>query len=801
MEYTDFTGILKKLIIVFIILGTISAFNKDPFPRQAIRSVERAIPDYKNPALTIEKRVEDLLSRMTLEEKIGQMNMPCVYINALGMDIPAKIESVRKLAEGKFMENIGPIGGFFTLGNNILFEETRKQAEFFNKLQKIAIEKTRLGIPLLQTEEGTHGLMIPGGTIFPEGPALGSTWDLDLLGEIYAAVAVEARAVGIHQLYTFVIEPIRDPRLGRNQESYSEDPYYLSMIAEVIVEAVQGDDVSARNKTVAGLAHFPGQSEPVSGMERGAMEISERKLREVYLPPWIAGIKNSGALGVMATYPSIDGIPVHASEFLLTDVLRNELGYTGPVLGEGGGLETIVYEGLAATPKEAGVLAIKAGLDVGISWEEAYLNPMIENVREGNVSMDLIDRAVRRVLRLKFQLGLFEDPFVDPDYAVEVMHTRESQELALKAARKGIVLLRNENNVLPIDKTKIRNIAVIGPNADHALNQLGDYTTRAVRQEITTVLDGVREKVSPGINVQYVEGVRVIGDEINEIRQAARAAGRADVAIVVLGENEWQTADNLGTSGEGYDVANLELTGMQEELLKAVHKTGTPTILVLINGRPLAIPWAAENIPAIVEAWIPGEKGGTAIADVIFGDYNPSGKLPVTFPRHSGQLPVYYNYMPSKQYWIDHHWGAAYADMPATPLWEFGFGLSYTTFKYSNLNITPKETGPYGTINVSLEVENTGTRKGAEVVQLYIRDIISSVVRPVKELKGFERILLEPGEKKTVEFTLKHEHLAFFNRHMEFVVEPGAFRVMVGSSSEDIRLAGEFEIINTDSGR
>jgi beta-glucosidase len=356
------------------------------------------------------------------------------------------------------------------------------------------------------------------------------------------------------------------------------------------------------------------------------------------------------------------------------------------------------------------------------------------------------------------------------------------------------VLLKNENNILPLKKTAFKNIAVIGPNADHALNQLGDYTTRAVKQEITTVLSGIREKVPAGVNVQYVEGCKVIGDELNEIARAVKVAKKADLAIVVLGENEWQTTGNKGTSGEGYDVANLELTGLQEDLLKAVYQSGTPTILVLINGRPLAIPWAADHIPAIVEAWIPGEKGGAAIADVLFGDYNPSGKLPVTFPRHSGQIPVYYNYMPSKQYWIDHHWGAAYADMPATPLWEFGFGLSYTTYEYSNLKVSPQNTGIYGDINISLEVKNTGDRKGCEVVQLYIRDAVSSVTRPVKELKGFKKVTLDPGEKKNIEFTLGHEHLAFFNRHLEYVVEPGVFKLMIGSSSKDIRLTGELEI-------
>lgn len=752
------------------------------------------LPLYKNPLYPVSERVEDLLSRMTLEEKIGQMNMPCLYVSEMGKNISEKTESSKKLTSGTFMENLGPIGGFFTLANNILQEGPLQQASFFNELQKIATEQTRLGIPLLQTEEGTHGVMCAGGTVFPEGPALGSTWNMELIKDLYEATVKEARSLGIHQLYTLVVEPIRDPRLGRNEEGYSEDPYFCSRMAETIVHAVQGDDISANDKTVAGLCHFPGQSEPASGMERGAMEISERKLREVFLPPWVAGIKKAGALGIMATYPSVDGVPTHASEFLLTNILRNELSFEGLAMSEGSGITTIVYEHVAKDQKEAGAITLRAGLDVGISFEEAFLQPMLENVKEGKVSMELVDRAVRRILRLKFKLGLFEKPYVEPEKAVQIIHTKESQELALQAAREGIVLLKNENNLLPLKKD-IKKIAVIGPNADNRLNQLGDYTSHVVLQEVTTVLKGVKEKVSPGTKVEYVMGCKVVGNSVNEISKAAAAAKKADLAIVVLGENEWLAPDKEGTNGEGYDVASLDLTGLQEDLLKAVYQTGTPVVLVLINGRALSIRWAAEHIPAIVEAWIPGEKGGIAIADVLWGDYNPSGKLPVTFPRHSGQLPIYYNYMPSKQEWIDNHWGAAYADMPASPLWEFGFGLSYTQYEYSNLLITPSATGPYGEVKIRCEVKNTGKMKGSETVQLYIRDEISSATRPVKELKGFEKVALEPGEKKIVEFTLNHELLGFYNRHLEFVAEPGVFNVMVGSSSEDIRLKGQFEIV------
>ena len=749
---------------------------------------------YLNSNLSVDRRVEDLIGRMTLKEKVGQLNMPCVYERELGRDIQSKIDACRKFTEGTYEPGIGPGGGFFTLPNTILHEGPRQQADFLNELQKIAVEKTRLKIPLLITEEGTHGLMCSGGTIFPEGLAIGSTWNMDMVNDIYTVAAKEGRAIGVHQLFTLVIEPNRDPRLGRNQEGYSEDPYLCSRIAETIVRAVQGDDISADDKTVAGFCHYPGQSQPASGLERGAMEISERMLREVFLPPWIAGIKKGGALGVMATYPAIDGVPVHASGKILTDILREELGFKGLVMGEGGGLSTLIYEKLAATQKDAGILAINAGVDVGISYEQAYMVPLIESVREGKVSISVIDRSVKRILRQKFILGLFENPYVDPQRAEEVSHTEEHQELALQAAREGIVLLKNEKNLLPLDKN-IKSVAVIGPNSDNEKNQLGDYVARTVLQDIVTVLDGVKNKVSGSTQVTYVKGCDVIGTEVNDISQAVKVAGKADVAIVVVGENEWQTENKKGTNGEGYDVANLDLTRLQEDLVRAVYDTGTPTIVVLINGRPLSIRWIADNIPAIVEAWIPGEKGGDAVADILFGDFNPSGRLAITIPRHVGQLPSYYNYKPAKKYWIENGWGKPYADMSPLPLYEFGFGLSYTTFEYSNLKISEREIGSAGEVHISVDIKNTGGRSGDEVVQLYINDVISSVTTPVKELKGFEKVTLNPGEQKTVSFVLNSEHLCLLDRNLETMVEPGAFEIMVGSSSEDIRLTDSFEVI------
>jgi beta-glucosidase-like glycosyl hydrolase/peptidoglycan/xylan/chitin deacetylase (PgdA/CDA1 family) len=514
-------------------VGTVAEYVRTHPSRNSIQKGEA----YLDPALPVEARVNDLLSRMTLAEKIGQLNMPCVYHSELGESVPEKMEGVKSFTQGTFMNEIGPGGGFFTLPNNILHEGPVQQANFHNDLQKIAIENTRLKIPLLLVEEGTHGLMCAGATIFPEGHALGSTWNLDLIDNVYTIAAREARSIGIHELFTLVIEPNRDPRLGRNIEGYSEDPYLISRYAETIVRAVQGDDISKNDKVVAGLCHFPGQSEPQGGLERGAMEISERTLREVFLPPWEAGITKGGALGVMATYPTIDGVPIHSSYEVMTELLRHELGFEGIVLSEGNGVNTLIYTGMAENEKEAGALAANAGMDVSISFGQGYLSELVENVEEGIVPESVIDRSVKRVLRTKFMLGLFENPFVNPEKAEKIVHRPEHQEAALKAAREGVVLLKNDNNLLPLSK-ELKSVAVIGPNADDVKNQLGDYTSLVVTQEVTTVLKGIQKKVGNLARINYVKGCNVVGEELNEIKKAVSAARKSDVAIVVLGENE-----------------------------------------------------------------------------------------------------------------------------------------------------------------------------------------------------------------------------------------------------------------------
>jgi beta-glucosidase len=742
-------------------------------------------PAYLDAKRSIAERIGDLMGRMTLKEKVGQLNQPCVYVSNLGRDIPSKLEACKKFAAGAYTQEIGPACGFFTLANEILHDGARQQAEYFNELQKIALTQTRLKIPLMEDEEGTHGAMFPGATVFPEGLAVGSSFDLDLVEAIYAAAAAEARAVGIHMLSTLVMEVLRDPRLGRNEEAYTEDPYLYLRLGETIVRATQGSDISAPDKVVAVLTDFPTQSEPASGLERGAIELSDRCLRENFLPPWIGAITKAGGLGVMAGYPEIEDVPAHASVKWMNDVLRGEIGFRGVVQSEGGGFGTLLYEHIVPTQKEAALLALKAGVDLNITYEPAYMGPLVKSVEEGKVPIALVDRALRRVLDLKFRLGLFEHPYVDVDHAVQVVHSPAQQELALRAGREGIVLLKNERALLPLKKD-LKSVAVIGPNADDVMNQLGDYSPRKVLQHVTTVVEGIKAAVSPRTKVTLARGCEVTGANTSGFGEAVRAAKEADVAIVVVGESQ----HGQRTDGEGHDVANLDLSGAQEDLIRAVFDTGTPTVVVLINGRPLSTRWTSAHVPAMVEAWLPGERGGQAVADVLFGNYNPSGRLAISIPRHSGQLPVYYNYKPSKAEWMQR----GYADMPAEPLYPFGYGLSYTEFKYSNLRIEPAEIRPDGEARVSVDVKNSGGRPGVETVQLYIHETYAPVSTPVKQLRGFARVPLEPGATKTVMLKLTPEDLQLLDLDLHWRVVPGDFRVMVGRSSADMLLEGTLKV-------
>ncbi|MGB7547181.1 MAG: glycoside hydrolase family 3 C-terminal domain-containing protein [Terracidiphilus sp.] len=752
-------------------------------------------PLYLDPSQPIDVRVDDLIQRMTLKEKLGQLNLPCAYVDELGKTIPEKIEAARKFAAGSYTDEIGPGAGFFTLLDTVQQKDLAWQVNYLNELQKIAVTQTRLKIPLLEDEEGTHGVMLPGATVFPEGLTIGSTFDMPLVNKVYAASAEEARSIGIHVLSTLVLEVNRDPRMGRNMEAYTEDPYLYAQIARNIVRGAQGTNVNAPDKVVALMTDFPTQSEPSSGMERGSIEVSERSLRENFLPPWVAAF-NAGALGVMAGYPDIDDIPEHSSEKWNTQILRNELGFKGIVESEGYGFDSIIYSGVAPNQKQAGAMGLRAGVDMNITYEPAYMGQLLESVQSGQIPEWLVDRAVRRVLELKFRLGLFEHPYADLQRAEATVHSAAHQELALETAREGIVLLKNDKKLLPL-KEHIQSIAVIGPDADNAWSQLGDYSPSLVPHKMTSILDGIRMKVAPQAKILYARGCDVIGGKA-DFSEAVRAARMAQVAVVVVGE----LPDNAGkgaeqpTDGEGYDVASLDLTGNQEGLVEAIQATGTPVVLVLVNGRPLSVRWAAEHIPAIVEAWEPGERGGEAVADVLFGDYNPSGRLAITIPRSSGQLPAYYNYKPSKDYWIKKGWtkDGGYVDMPGTPLFPFGYGLSYTKFAYSNLHLDRTQIAQGGEVHVTVDVQNTGDVAGTEVVQMYLHERYAPVSLPVKQLRGFERVTLNPGEKKTVTLKIRPADLMLLDRDMLWKVAPGTFDVLIGTSSQDIVLQDSFEV-------
>jgi beta-glucosidase len=474
------------------------------------------------------------------------------------------------------------------------------------------------------------------------------------------------------------------------------------------------------------------------------------------------------------------------------------LGFQGLVESEGNGFATLIDEGIVATQKEAGALALRAGVDLNITYEPAYMAPLVQNVDEGRVPVSLVDLSVRRVLREKYRLGLFEHPYVDPQQALKIVHSQPHQDLALVAAREGIVLLKNEQNLLPLKKN-LKSIAVIGPDADNTLNQLGDYTAKKVTQPVVTILQGIKQKVGPQTKVLYAKGSNVLGDDKSGFREAVQAAKGADLAVVVVGEQFGTDTDyreRIATDGEGSDVASLDLTGVQEELVQAVSATGTPVVVVLINGRPLSVRWEAAHVPALVEAWEPGELGGTAVADVLFGDYNPSGRLAITIPRSAAQLPAYYDCKPSKVFWVEKGWSKnhGYVDMPSSPLYPFGYGLSYTKFQYSNLVVDSPQIRPGANAQVHVQVKNVGSRPGVETAQLYLHERFAPVATAIKQLHGFQRVALDAGESKTVSFTLTPDDLMLLGLDMHWSVVPGTFDIMVGSSSADIPLKATLEV-------
>jgi beta-glucosidase len=735
---------------------------------------------YQDASLPIQARVSDLLQRMTLEEKVNELVWTA---DSTGNKVQVIDPSQTFTAETAQHALAAEWGTEIKL-------TPRDAAILRNAVQRYQREKTRLGIPALFFGEGLHGYMEYGSTSFPQTMAMASTWDTELVKRVYTAIADEASSRGANQLFAPDLDIARDPRWGRTEETYGEDPYLVSRMAVAMVEGLQGDSFAIdRHHVLATAKHFAVHGQPEGGTNTAPGNYSERIIRENFLVPFEAAVKEAHVGSVMASYNEIDGVPSSINHWLLEQNLRDEWGFDGYVTSDDGGLNGLILEHhVAHDPAEAARLALDAGVDFDLADDPVY-RTLIAQVRQHIVPESKLDRAVGRVLAAKFRLGLFDNPYVDPGYAERVNNSPEHRQLALEAARKAIVLLKNEKNLLPLDLGKLHRIAVIGPNAADV--HLGGYS-RDPGFGIS-ILDGIRARVGdkatvlysegckvttapPGYRGFWADGVRLVdpATQAASIQEAVETARKADVAILVVGEDE--STDREAWSEEHLgDRDSLDLLGAQDDLVKAVVATGTPTVVFLSNGRPLSINYIAQNVPAILEGWFPGEEGGAAAAEVLFGDVNPGGKLPITFPHSAGDLPDYYNHKPSQM--------RSYVFGHREPLFPFGYGLSYTTFKFDNLRVEPAQIPAGGTAVVSVDVTNTGTREGDEVAQLYLHQQVASVTQPVMQLKGFQRVTQKPGERRTVEFTVTPQMLAIFNLDMKRVVEPGVFDLMVGPSS------------------
>ena len=751
-----------------------------------------SLPAYKDPSLSIDIRLSDLLSRMTLEEKVGQLLCP------LGWEM-YEIHGSEVHPSGKFKQlikerNAGMLWATYradpwtkkTLANGLNPELSAKAG---NALQKYVMENTRLGIPMFLAEEAPHGHMAIGATVFPTGIGMAATWSPELVKEVGQVIAKEIRSQGGHISYGPVLDLTRDPRWSRVEETFGEDPVLSGILGASMVDGLGGGNLSQKYATIATLKHFLAYAVPEGGQNGNYASVGIRDLHQNFLPPFRKAI-DSGALSVMTSYNSIDGIPCTSNHYLLTQLLRNEWKFCGFVVSDLYSIEGIHESHFVALTKEnAAIQSVTAGVDVDLGGD-AYTN-LCHAVQSGQMDKTVIDTAVCRVLRMKFEMGLFEHPYVDPKIAAKTVRRKEHIELARKIAQSSITLLKNENSILPLSKT-INKVAVIGPNADNRYNMLGDYTAPQEDSNVKTVLDGILTKLSPS-RVEYVRGCAIRDTTVNEIEQAIEAARRSEVVIVVVGgssardfktsykETGAAVAEEGSVSdmecGEGFDRASLSLLGRQQELLESLQKTGKPLIVVYIEGRPLEKNWASEYADALLTAYYPGQEGGNAIADVLFGDYNPSGRLPISVPRSVGQIPVYYNKKAPRNH--------DYVEVSSSPLYSFGYGMSYTTFEYSDLQVVQKSARCF---EVSFKVKNTGKYDGEEVSQLYMRDEYASVVQPMKQLKHFERFHLKKGEEKKVTFVLTEEDFFLVNYTLKKVVESGTFQVMIGSSSDDIRL-------------
>jgi beta-glucosidase len=751
---------------------------------------------YLNPHLSNEARAEDLLARMNLEEKVAQLS--AAWLAEVREEAEFSIEKAGK----RVPNGIGQITR--QAGGAPLTPE--QAAQVTAQLQNFLVSNTRLGIPAMIHDECCSGYMARGATLFPQAIGLASTWDPDLIEEMTKAIRQQMRAAGVHHGLAPVLDVTRDPRWGRVEETYGEDPYLAARIGTSYVRGLQGEDL--RTGIAATGKHFAAHGMPEGGLNWARVQVSWREFREVYLLPFEAAVKEAGLATMMNAYHELDGVPCGCSRELLTDVLRDEWGFTGIVASDYGTLPNLVdYHFVAANKMEAAAMALEAGLDLELPGTDCYGAPLLEALQTGRLKQDVLDEAVRRMVRMKFRLGLFENPIADPALTVDAYDGPESRALSRKLAQESLILLKNDGQILPL-QPGLKTLAVIGPNADAIRHMAGDYsyasmadliegspqppeTTRFPNKlpPMDSILEAIRKVVGGAMAVRYSKGCEITGHDRSGFAEAVELARSADVVVLVAGGRSGQLA--ACTCGECRDRASLGLLGAQEALADALLNTGTPMVLVLVDGRPAAIPALAERIPAILEAWLPGEEGGGAVAEALFGQINPGGRLPISFPRTVGQVPVFYGHRPSSGRSYPYN---DYVDESAKPWFAFGHGLSYTRFDYDDLQVTPSQVPPQGEVTISLNVRNTGERAGDEVVQLYLHDVLASVTRPVKELKGFRRVRLEAGQSSRVTFTLNAGLMGFYDLWRRYGVEPGVIEVMVGSASDDIRLTGQFEI-------
>jgi beta-glucosidase len=749
----------------------------------------------------INQRVKSIVSEMTLNEKLAQLGSYWMF------ELQTQNEIDHGKVASKLKHGIGQItrlAGASTLSPALA-------AKAGNVLQKFLVEETRLGIPAILHEECCCGAMMLGGTTFPQILGLTATFQPELARAMTETIRQQLLAIGARQALAPVLDIARDPRWGRVEETFGEDPTLASAFGVAYIKGLQGENLS--EGVMATGKHFIGHSFSQGGLNCGPVHLGWREVYEVCMAPFQAAIRLAGLGSIMNSYPELDGEVVAASRRILTDILRDELGFEGVVVSDYEAISMIHnFHYIAADKPTAGRLALEAGIDVELPTLNYYSDPLRTALESGEITMETIDQSVMRHLQKKLELGLFENPYVDEGRVVEVFETQENRSLAREIARQSIVLLKNDGS-LPIQKT-IKTIAIIGPNAGNGRTLLGDYSYPAMKElmefryeldpkspevdpttddghdiYVTTVLEGIKAAVSGETEVLFAKGCNHLGDDTSGFDEALTVARQADTVVLVMGDRSGLTPDC--TSGETRDSSDLRLPGVQEELAKIIIDTGKPVVVVLVNGRPYAIPWLAEHANAILVAWLPGEEGGAAIADVLFGDTSPGGKLPITFPRGVGQIPVFYSATPAGK---SSHWYTDYVSDKVTPQYPFGHGLSYTDFAYNNLSIDRSVTSIGESVAISLTVKNTGNVSGDEVVQLYTRDEIASVPRPSKELKGFVKVRLSPGETKSITFHLPVNQLAFYNNTLELVLEAGKITIMIGSSSEDIRLCSSFEI-------